>query len=73
MNLRTKPSLLGLSCVLAMFGLLSLDPAPAQAGLFKKIKKTAKKTTNTVINEAEEITELSSDEAKALTETAKKS
>lgn len=73
MNLRTKPSLLGLSCVLAMFGLLSLDPAPAQAGLFKKIKKTAKKATNTVINEAEDITELSTDEAKALTETAKKS
>lgn len=73
MNLRTKPSLLGISSVLAVFALLSLAPTSAQAGLFKKIKKAAKKATNTVIDETEELTELSSDEAKALTETAKKS
>ena len=73
MNLRTKPSRLGISSVLAVFALLSLAPTPAQAGLFKKIKETAKKTTSTVINEAEDLTELGSDEVKALTETAKKS
>lgn len=73
MNLRTKPSRVGISSVLAVFALLSLAPTPTQAGLFKKIKKAAKKATNTVINEAEDITELSSDEAKTLTETAKKS
>ena len=73
MNLRTKPSLFGISSVLAVSTLLSLDPTPAPAGLFKKIKKAAKKATNTVLDEAEEITELSTDEAKALTETAKKS
>ncbi len=73
MNLRTRTSLLSTAAFSAVFALLSLVAVPAQANLFKKIKKTAKKTTNTVINEAEEITELSSDEAKALTETAKKS
>lgn len=73
MNLRTKPSRMGISSVLAVFALLSLAPTPTEAGLFKKIKKTAKKATSTVINEAEDLTELSSDEAKALTETAKKS
>lgn len=80
MNHRKKPSRLGLSSVLALFSLLSLSPTPAQAGLFKKIKKAAKQVshtatqaTNAVINEAEDITELSTDEAKVLAETAKKS
>lgn len=81
MNLLTKTILPRITSVLAILALLSLAPAPAQAGLFKKIKKAAKKTTNTVvkeatntvIKEAEDITELSADEAKALTETAKKS
>lgn len=73
MNLRIKPSRLGISSILALFAVLSLAPTPVEAGLFKKIKKTAKKATNTVIDEAEEITELGADEAKALTETAKKS
>jgi len=48
---------MGISSVLAVFALLSLAPTPAQAGLFKKIKKTAKKTTSTVLHEAEDIAE----------------
>lgn len=73
MNFRTKPSLMGTTSILAAFALLSLTAAPAQAGLFKKIKKTARKATTTVIREAEDITEMGVDETKALTETAKKS
>jgi hypothetical protein len=73
MNFRTKPSLMGTTSILAAFALLSVTAAPAQAGLFKKIKKTARKATTTVIREAEDITEMGVDETKALTETAKKS
>lgn len=73
MNHRTRPGLLSTYSVLAVFALISLAAVSAQANLFKKIKKGASKATNTVIHAAEDVTELGSDETKALTETAKKS
>jgi len=73
MNVTSKLGLLRTSSILALFALMSLTAAPVHAGLFKKIKKGAKKATTAVIKEAEEVTEIGVDETKALTETAKKS
>jgi len=73
MNLKTKSGRWSVSSMLAVLALLSLNAAPAHANLFKKIKKGASKTVNTIAHEAEEVTEIGADETKALTETAKKS
>lgn len=73
MTLRTWARRLGSYSIMAVFALVSLTAAPVHAGLFKKIKKGAKKAAHTVIHEAEEVTEIGEDETKALTETAKKS
>lgn len=77
MNRRTKSGPLGASSFFAMFALLSLSAMPAQANLFKKIKKGANKAANPVTNTSKEVindvTEISTEETKALTETAKKS
>ena len=92
MNRRTESGLWGASSVFAVFALLSLSAMPAQANLFKKIKKGATKAAGAVTSEAEkdaktvsgtvtstsnqvinEATEISSEETRALTETAKKS
>lgn len=53
MNLRSKPGLWGASSVLAAFAVLSLAAVPAQANIFKKIKKSASKATNTITREVE--------------------